>query len=184
MRKAAMLGALGFCVALVNGCALSPAAQRQRTLNEAPKWYQSVPRDKDFLLTTGTAESPKLELAVELASATARSEIARNVELYVKAQIASIDDQDGRTTADENLSTVTSKATSEIMNDASATISRSRIRERKVAASSGGYRAWILMEIPSKEVDKAIRDYALNRVKSESDERLKARFQKLLERTP
>lgn len=184
MRKVKIVGALGLAAVFMSGCATSPLSQRQKTLNQAPKWYQSVPRDKDYLLTTGAAESPKMELAVELASATARGEVARNVDLYVKTQIASASEQSGRATASEDLAVVTSEAVSKILNEVSVSIARSRIRERKIVASSGGYYAWVMIEVPSKEVDKAIYDYALERVKTESDERVKSILQKLTERSP
>lgn len=149
MSRTIMLG----LILLTTGCAsLTSQGRRQEILNEAPKWYLKVPEDKKFIRATGTAESPMMSVAVEIATAQARTELAATLQTFVDARKLQAVGQNREATSEQNIAVVQEKFSSTFAQQAQQQLTLSRIVERKVVAAPKGYIAWILVELPTEKV--------------------------------
>lgn len=159
---------------LAAGCAsISARGRREDTLNAAPKWYLNVPQDKAYLRASGTGESPMMSVSVEIAAATARTELATSLKTFVQSEVKRGVAQNTRAGADQTLAVANEQFTSAVVQLVQQDLEGSRIKERKVAVSDKGYVAWVLVELPLSSAREAAAAEAERRMEKEVDERMK-----------
>lgn len=158
----------------VSGCATASArSDREGTLRMAPKWFLNLPDDKKAYLATGIGESPLMGLAVDIASAAARAELARNIGVTVDARYQSVANQNKQATSDQTVQDAIEKVNAEIKNQTAKQLEGSRIRERKIATGNGGYVAWVLVELPRSTISDAATSAIRALMNQTVDERVK-----------
>ena len=181
MRKSLPLVLAGFVLA---GCSStpepgSPAAylasqQRQQemrtatvagTVEEAPSWYSSPPKDDTSLYGPGTATSVDLQLAIEKAVLAGKRDIADRLGGVVSAKLNEFMRESG-SAEDAKAGTVTERVSKSVVTGVN--LSGYSVTEKKSVALAGQYRAWVLVQYPLGEanrimVDRIHHDEALNR---------------------
>lgn len=102
-----------------------------------------TPDDPNFLFANGTAESADLQLAIDRATLSARTEVGRQLELKLNSMQKSFAEETGA--AGDELLQMYTTATKAVV---STQLSGSKIRESKYQEKNGIYRAVVLVEYP------------------------------------
>lgn len=156
------------------GCAsMTARGRREDTLNAAPKWYQSLPTDKNYLRAVGSGESPMMSVSVEIAAATARAELATSLKAWVESEVKRGVAQNTRAGSDQTQVVANQEYTSAVVQLVQQDLEGSRIKERKVAVADKGYVAWVLIELPLASAREAAAAEAERRMEKEVDDRMK-----------
>lgn len=174
--------ALMMSVIALGGCAsVSARAERESVLKQAPKWYLSLPDEKGAFLATGTAESPLMGAAVDIATSSARSALSQRISAEVEGLINDQLKQNQQATSAGTLQDVKQQYLSGFEIRTRQELNGSRIKERKVVASANGYVAWVLVELPKESISEAAAAQAIEQMNRSVDEQAKA-FWKEFER--
>jgi|GEM_PF-3070145 len=169
-------------VIALGGCAsVSARAERESVLKQAPKWYLSLPDEKGAFLATGTAESPLMGAAVDIATSSARGALSQRISAEVEGKINDQLKQNQQATSAGALQDVKQQYLSGFEIRTRQELNGSRIKERKVVASTNGYVAWVLVELPKESINEAAAAQALDQMNRSVDEQAKA-FWKEFER--
>ena len=113
----------------------------------------TTPTDANYLYATGTAESKNLQLALDKAAMTARTEIGRQMELKLNSLQKSFAEEVGN--EDPELNQLYSAATKAVV---STQLMGSKIKEKKYREKNSRYEAVVLVEYPVQAANQALLD--------------------------
>jgi vacuolar-type H+-ATPase subunit E/Vma4 len=119
-----------------------------------------------MLLSTATATSRSMQIAIDRAKTSARGDIAQQLE----TRLDELERQFSEELSQGDQSQLMQQFTQATEAVASQTLVGSRVRERKLAADGNEYRAWVLMEMPIGEARSALLD------KINGDEEMRTRM--------
>jgi len=117
-----------------------------------PEWFLNVPKDPNYFYAAKTDKSQDLQLALDKATASARAEIAKQVEAHVKTLEKKFNEEVGNLNNPE----VSQHFSSVIKIIASTTLTGSRVIKRQVCEKENGYQAYVLLEYPLGAANKAL----------------------------
>lgn len=136
-------------------------------VKKVPDWFTSVPTDANTIYAVATAESRDLQLAINKAVADGRNNLAQQMEVKFSGMTKRFQEETGLGGDAELLDQFT-QAYKGIVN---TTINGSRPAKQEFEpTTSGGYRAFVLMELPIGQASQAL----MQRVKAQ--EQLYTRF--------
>lgn len=160
--------ALAACGGTGGGAAVTPQpAPSPVNLKKVPDWFTSVPTDPNTMYAAATAESRDLQLAINKAVADGRNNLAQQMEVKFSGMTKRFQEETGLG-GDAQLLDQFTQAYKGIV---STTISGSRPAKQEFEpTASGGYRAYVLMELPIGQASQAL----MQKVKAQ--EQLYTRF--------
>ena len=143
MRIAKMFVPVLMIVLLIAGCGGSKEVT-PAPASDVPDWYMNPPSDPNFLFAAKSAPSADMQLSIEKATAEARADISRQMEVRVQSLVKKFDEEVGTGNDTQLLSQFTSaskQVTSNVLNG-------SKVKTQKVMREGSLYRAYILMQLP------------------------------------
>ncbi len=129
-------------IAFVAGCGGSKEVTPPPS--DVPDWYLNPPSDPNFLFAPKSASSADMQLSIEKATAEARADISRQMEVRVQSLVKKFDEEVGTGNDTQLLSQFTSaskQVTSNVLNG-------SKVKSQKVGREGNLYRAYVLVQLP------------------------------------
>jgi hypothetical protein len=138
----------------VNGCksAVKGTPETRAALSAAPDWYLKPPAAETHFYGVGTSESRDMQLSVDKATATGRAQIAQQLETKFGGMAKRFQDEVGSGGQTELLDQFTQ--TYKLVT--SQTLIGTRTKEQKIVPGDGTYRAFVMIEVPVGEANKAL----------------------------
>ncbi len=128
-------------------------AKREGTLNAAPDWFFSPPRDTAFVLVTATATASDLQMALDKARLQGRltlgEEMNTRLEGMTKRFAGEMKETGAKAKAVSQFEQTTKSVVSQVLVG-------SRLREQQWYAEEDGYRVYVLMELPMASTKKEL----------------------------
>jgi hypothetical protein len=130
---------------------VSPAPPRE-VVRDLPDWYVKPPTNENFIFGAATAVSKDVQIAVNKAQTEGRLMVAQQLEVRYGGMNKRFAEEVGRDVNSQLLDQYTQvyKAT------VSQMLYGSRMRQQTIRAEAGGYRAFVLMELPLGEMAKKL----------------------------
>lgn len=117
-----------------------------------PGWYNDLPEDDDYILTSSSATSRDLQMSVDKAKQSGRAEIGSMFESRIKRLFKEFRNETGRAEDSDFLemgSDVSKSVVSNVLNG-------SRVREQKICLEGAVYRAYVMVEMPIGPANEAL----------------------------
>lgn len=118
--------------------------QVEDTTDDIPKWFLNIPTEEGFMYAVGTAETPDLQLSVDIAVLNAKTTLADSMNSRVRSQTKSFISKLGSDDVDASVMSEIEKATRNVVLDAD--VSGWQQKELDIQASGPQYRAYVLLE--------------------------------------
>jgi len=156
MRTATLLIAVALLAMFALGCG-GPKAMQATSTGDVPEWFSNVPTNPNFLYAANTATSQDLQLAIDKATAGARTEIGRQVETKVNALQKRFDEETG-VGQDAQLLQQFTQASKNVV---STSLTGTTVKSKTQVKDGDMWRAYVLVEYPigaaNAELLKAIK---------------------------
>ena len=75
-------------------------AQVENQIDDMPKWYTDIPKEDEAVYAVGTAVTPDLQLAVDIAVLSAKTTLADRVDSRIRSQLKTFKSKLGATQFD------------------------------------------------------------------------------------
>lgn len=137
---------------LAAGCGGAPATLQTADEGDIPGWYNKPPQDSNYVYGVNTANSQDLQLAYDKATAGARAEIGRQVDLKVSGLQKRFEEETG-VGQDAQLMQQFTQATKTVV---STSLSGTRVKEKLHFKDGNIYRAYVLVEYPVGAANEAL----------------------------
>lgn len=144
MRTLMIAAMLVVVVAVLAGCGGGPQTMQSTTTDDMPVWYPNPPQDALYLRSANSAASQDLQVAIDKASAGARTELGRMLETKVNALQKKFEEETG-TGTDAQLLQQFTQASKLVV---STTMNGSKMKDQKTVKDGAMYRAYVMMELP------------------------------------
>ena len=118
--------------------------QVEETTDDIPKWFLDLPIKEGFTYAVGTAETPDLQLTVDIAVLNAKTTLADSMNSRVRSQTKNFISKLGSDDVDASVVSEVEKATRNLVLDAD--VSGWQQKELDVQASGPQYRVYVLLE--------------------------------------
>lgn len=118
--------------------------QVEETTDNIPKWFLDLPIKEGFTYAVGTAETPDLQLAVDIAVLNAKTTLADSMNSRVRSQTKNFISKLGSDDVDASVVSEVEKATRNLVLDAD--VSGWQQKELDVQSSGPQYRVYVLLE--------------------------------------
>ena len=128
--------------------------QVEETTDNIPKWFLELPMKEGFTYAVGTAETPDLQLTVDIAVLNAKTTLADSMNSRVRSQTKNFISKLGSDDVDASVVSEVEKATRNLVLDAD--VSGWQQKELDVQASGPQYRVYVLLEYSDSEANKII----------------------------
>ena len=148
----------GAAVATVPARSSKPLASGEKSSLETraavatvPDWFSKPPAADDRVYGVATSESRDLQIAIDKATAACRSQMAQQMETKYGGIVKRFQEEVGPGSADliEQFTTAYKFVSSQNLNG-------TRVKEQQVVPGEGSYRAYVLMEMPIGEANRAL----------------------------
>jgi len=116
---------------------------------KVPEWYVHPPSDDDRLIGVATANSLDMQTAVDKAKQDGRADIARQLDLRITGLSKRFVEETGLNDDAELLSMFT-QVSKTVVSDS---LTGSRVAKQDLGREAGGYRAYVMMEMPIGEAN-------------------------------
>jgi hypothetical protein len=121
---------------------------------DVPDWYANVPADPNYLYAVNTATSKDMQLAVDKAIQSARTEVGRQVEVKVQALQKRFQEETGIGDDAQLLDQMTQASKTVV----STSLSGSKEKQKKIVKDGNNWRAYVLVEYPLGAAQEALRE--------------------------
>jgi hypothetical protein len=150
MQVAPVLGV----VIVLAGCrsGLQSTPETRAVVSTIPDWMTKPPTSDNALLAAATAESRDLQLAIDKAQAAGRAQIAQQMESKFEGLAKRFQEETGLVAQAELLDQFNQTYKLVVSQELTGT----HAKEQRVLPSEGIYRAYVLMEMPIGEANKAL----------------------------
>lgn len=138
---------------LATACKSAPKStpETRAVVSTIPDWFSKPPLADDKFFGVATSESRDMQLAVDKAVAASRAQIAQQLEVKFGGVAKRFQEETGAGNSELlDQFTQTYKLVS------SQTLNGARAKEQKVIPGEGTYRAYVLLEMPIGEANKAL----------------------------
>lgn len=127
-------------------CGVSQEVSEEESI---PEWYTNPPEDPNHVFSAQSATSQKMQVAIDKATTSGRSELATNLETRVEEMSKSFTEEIGDEMRQQFVQTQRT-ITSQVLRGTSAA-------ERKIIQEDDGtYRAFVLMDMPIGKAAKEL----------------------------
>ena len=130
------------------------SAQVEKQIDEMPGWYTNIPTEEDAVYAVGTAVTPDLQLAVDIAVLSAKTTLADRVDSRIRSQLKLFKTKLGSTDFDSRVQNNFEQVTRNLIADAD--VAGYTIKENKVVQNGTQYRAYVLLEYKNAVANKVI----------------------------
>lgn len=137
------LGAVVVLAVALTACGSSGSATGP-DMEEIPSWYLDTPESPDHLYASASAQSQRMQVAIDRAETDARQSIAATIEAEIRSMTRIFEEE-----LEDEFREQFVQTTQELVNQ---TLTGTSAREREVQQQNDGlYRAYVLMEMPVGE---------------------------------
>lgn len=148
-----------------------------QALDQAPDWYLAPPKDEEAVLYgAGTAVSSDLQFAVDRAVLGAKRALADRVNSRVSAKMKEFLAESG---ASEDPQTLADSQSATVNLIADVDLSGYGVKDQKVLAQGGSYRAYALLQYPVGDANRVLLDRIKKNVRLESKLEASKAYQEL-----
>ena len=131
------------------------SAQVENQIDEMPSWYTSIPKDEDAVYAVGTAVTPDLQLAVDIAVLSAKTTLADRVDSRIRSQMKMFKTKLGATDFDSRVQNNFEQVTRNLIADAD--VAGYTIKENVIVQNGTQYRAYVLLEYKNAVANAVIK---------------------------
>ena len=117
-----------------------------------PNWYMNIPSDDEIIYSSGTANAPDMQLAVDIAILNAKTVLADRINGKLDSMTKSFIAKIGSTDLDASVLTEIEKTTKNII--ASVDVSGYKVDKSKILRDGIQYRAYVLLAYDNEEATK------------------------------
>lgn len=128
--------------------------QVKSQIDDMPKWYTNIPKEDDAVYAVGTAVTPDLQLAVDIAVLSAKTTLADRVDSRIRSQLKLFKTKLGSTDFDSRVQNNFEQVTRNLIADAD--VAGYTVKENKVVQNGTQYRAYVLLEYKNAVANKVI----------------------------
>ena len=126
-----------------------------------PNWYMNIPSDDEIIYSSGTANAPDIQLAVDIAILSAKTVLADRINGKLDGMTKSFIAKIGSSDLDASVLTEIEKTTKNII--ASVDVSGYKVDKSKILKDGTQYRAYVLLAYDNEEATKIM----MNRMKKD-----------------
>ena len=119
-----------------------------------PNWYKQLPKEDNIIYTVGSASSPDLQLAVDMATLNAKYTLADRINGKLDAMMKTFTSKIGSDDIDSSVLSEVEKVSKNVI--ASVDVAGYNPKEIEVYPSGTQYRAFVLLEYSDNEARKSI----------------------------
>ena len=119
-----------------------------------PSWYKTLPKEDNAIYTVGSATSPNLQLAVDMATLNAKYTLADRINGKLDAMMKTFTSKIGSDDIDSSVLSEVEKVSKNVI--ASVDVAGYNPKEIEVYPSGTQYRAFVLLEYSDEEARKII----------------------------
>jgi len=130
-------------------------AQVENQIDEMPKWYTNIPSEEDAVYAVGTAVTPDLQLAVDIAVLSAKTTLADRVDSRIRSQIKLFKTKVGATDFDATVQNNFEQVTRNLIADAD--VAGYSVKEQQIVQNGTQYRAYVLLEYRNATANAVIK---------------------------
>lgn len=116
----------------------------KETVKEIPKWFLDVPTEEGKMYAVGSAQTPDLQLTIDIAILGAKNTLADSMNSRLRSQTKQFVTKLGNDDLDSIVMTEVEKATRNLVLDAD--VSGWQQKELEIYPSGSQYRAYVLLE--------------------------------------
>lgn len=143
MKRNRTLIAMTLILGLISvSCAKKIVAPTGEVL-KVPRWYVNPPKDRKRLIAVAAATSRDLQTAIDKAKQEGRAEIARQLDVKMKALTKRLIEESGLG-EHADLQDVFTKTTESVITDS---LPGTRVAKQELGEAKGGFRAYVMMEM-------------------------------------
>ena len=117
-----------------------------------PNWYMNIPSDDEIIYSSGTANAPDMQLAVDIAILNAKTVLADRINGKLDGMTKSFIAKIGSSDLDASVLTEIEKTTKNII--ASVDVSGYKVDKSKILRDGIQYRAYVLLAYDNEEATK------------------------------
>ncbi len=137
-----------------------------QSLDQAPDWYLTPPKDEEAAIyAAGTAVSSDLQFAVDRAVLGAKRALADRVNSRISAKMKEFLAESG---ASEDPQTLADSQSAMVNLITEVNLSGYGVKDQKVLAQGGGYRAYALVQYPLGDANRMLLDQIRKNARLES----------------
>ena len=129
--------------------------QVENQIDDMPKWYTNIPKEDDAVYAVGTAVTPDLQLAVDIAVLSAKTTLADRVDSRIRSQLKTFKSKLGSTDFDSNVAVEFEQVTRNLIADAD--VAGYTIKENVIVQNGTQYRSYVLLEYRNEVAANVIR---------------------------
>lgn len=131
------------------------SAQVEKQIDEMPGWYTNIPSEDDAVYAVGTAVTPDLQLAVDIAVLSAKTTLADRVDSRIRSQLKLFKTKLGSNDFDATVQNNFEQVTRNLIADAD--VAGYTIKENKIVQNGTQYRAYVLLEYKNAVANAVIK---------------------------
>ena len=129
--------------------------QVENQIDEMPGWYTNIPTEDDAVYAVGTAVTPDLQLAVDIAVLSAKTTLADRVDSRIRSQLKLFKTKLGSNDFDATVQNNFEQVTRNLIADAD--VAGYTIKENKIVQNGTQYRAYVLLEYKNAVANSVIK---------------------------
>ena len=130
--------------------------QVEKQIDMMPDWYTIIPSEDGAVHAVGTAITPDMQLAVDIATLSAKTTLADRIDSKLRSQMKTFKAKLGADDFANQLSHEFEQATINIIADAD--VAGYRVKESSIVPNGTQYRAYVLLEYTDSEASKILQN--------------------------
>ena len=131
-------------------------AQVEKQIDMMPKWFTAIPSEENAVHAFGTAITPDMQLAVDIATLSAKTTLADRIDSKLRSQMKTFKAKLGADDFTNELAHEFEQATINIIADAD--VAGYRVKESAIVPNGTQYRAYVLLEYTDNEASKILKN--------------------------
>lgn len=131
------------------------SAQVEKQIDNMPNWYTNIPKEDDAVYAVGTAVTPDLQLAVDIAVLSAKTTLADRVDSRIRSQMKLFKTKLGSSDFDATVQNNFEQVTRNIIADAD--VAGYTVKENQIVQNGTQYRAYVLLEYKNAVANSVIK---------------------------
>lgn len=131
------------------------SAQVGNQIDSMPDWYTNIPKDEEAVYAVGTAQTPDLQLAVDIAVLSAKTTLADRVDSRIRSQMKLFKSKLGSNDFDSRVQNEFEQVTRNLIADAD--VAGYTVKENVIVQNGTQYRAYVLLEYKNAVANTVIK---------------------------
>ena len=131
------------------------SAQVGNQIDSMPGWYTNIPKDEEAVYAVGTAQTPDLQLAVDIAVLSAKTTLADRVDSRIRSQMKLFKSKLGSNDFDSRVQNEFEQVTRNLIADAD--VAGYTVKENVIVQNGTQYRAYVLLEYKNAVANTVIK---------------------------